>query len=60
VNANEVELKLPLQAAQPGAMTLLVTQYGASQPLPVSRCAPLPRPDTSTVSRFMPEMRTAS
>jgi hypothetical protein len=33
---NEVELKLPLQEAQPGAMTLLVTQYGTSQPLPVS------------------------
>jgi hypothetical protein len=36
VTANEVELKLPLQEAKPGAMTLLVTQYGNSQPLPVS------------------------
>ncbi len=32
---NEVELKLPLQEAKPGAMTLLVTQYGTTQPLPV-------------------------
>ena len=32
---NEVELKLPLQAAKPGAMTLLVSQYGTTQPLPV-------------------------
>jgi len=29
---NEVEVKLPLQEAQPGAMTLLVTQYGGGQP----------------------------
>jgi hypothetical protein len=29
---NEVEVKLPLQAAVPGALTLLVTQYGASEP----------------------------
>src|SRR6202167_3247688 len=35
VTPNEVELKLPLQEARPGAMTLLVTQYGTSQPLPV-------------------------
>jgi len=32
VKANEVEVKLPLQEAAPGAMTLLVTQYGAGQP----------------------------
>jgi hypothetical protein len=32
---DEVEVKLPLQDAAPGAMTLLVTQYGAAQPEPV-------------------------
>jgi hypothetical protein len=32
---DEVEIKLPLQDAVPGAMTLLVTQYGAAQPEPV-------------------------
>ena len=36
LNPNEVELKLPLQEAQPGAMTLLVTQHGVSQPVPVA------------------------
>jgi hypothetical protein len=36
VNPNEVELKLPLQDAQPGPLTLLVTQHGLSQPVPVS------------------------
>ena len=35
ITPNEVELKLPLQEATPGAMTLLVTQYGASQALSV-------------------------
>jgi hypothetical protein len=35
VKANEVEIKLPLQESQPGAMTLLVTQYGLSEPQPV-------------------------
>jgi hypothetical protein len=29
---HEVEVKLPLQGAQPGAMTLLVAQYGVPQP----------------------------
>ena len=29
VTPNEVEVKLPLQEAQPGPVTLLVTQYGA-------------------------------
>ena len=32
VKPNEVEVKLPLQGAKPGSITLLVTQYGASQP----------------------------
>ncbi len=36
VKPNEVEVKLPLQEATPGAMTLLVTQYGVTQPQPVA------------------------
>lgn len=32
VKPTEVEVKLPLQQTKPGAMTLLVSQYGASQP----------------------------
>src|SRR6202043_3577200 len=36
VKPNELEVKLPLQGAKPGAMTLLGTQYGASQPQPIS------------------------
>ena len=36
VKPNEVEVKLPLQEAKPGALTLLVTQYGAAEPLPVA------------------------
>jgi hypothetical protein len=35
VHPNEVEVKLPLQAAQPGQLTLLVQQYGATPPQPV-------------------------
>jgi len=35
VKADEVELKLPLQTAQPGSLTLLVKQYGAKEPEPV-------------------------
>jgi len=35
VNPKEVEVKLPLQDAQPGAMTLLVGQYGGTQPDPI-------------------------
>jgi hypothetical protein len=35
VNPNEVEVKLPLQEAQPGAMTLMVTQSGIAQPQPI-------------------------
>jgi len=35
VKADEVELKLPLQAVQPGSLTLLVKQYGANQAQPV-------------------------
>ncbi len=35
VKANEVEVKLPLQESQPGALTLLVTQYGLPEPQPV-------------------------
>ena len=33
---NELEVKLPLREAKPGAMTLLVTQYGVSEPQPVA------------------------
>ena len=36
VKPNELEVKLPLQEAKPGAMTLLVTQFGVSQPQPIS------------------------
>jgi hypothetical protein len=32
VKANEVEISLPLQQAEPGAVTLLVSQYGAKDP----------------------------
>ena len=33
---DEVEIKLPLQDTQPGALTLLVTQYGAKDPEPIT------------------------
>jgi hypothetical protein len=33
---DEVEVKLPLQETQPGAMTLLVAQYGLAQPQPLT------------------------
>ena len=36
VAPNEVELKLPLQETKPGALTLLVSQYGATQPQPIA------------------------
>jgi hypothetical protein len=36
VKANEVEIKLPLQEAQPGALTLLVSQFGVADPQPVA------------------------
>ena len=32
VKPNELEVKLPLQQAKPGAMTLIIRQYGAGQP----------------------------
>ncbi|MFZ0499731.1 MAG: hypothetical protein WAU49_17860 [Steroidobacteraceae bacterium] len=35
VRPDEVEVKLPLQAAQPGQLTLLVKQFGATPPEPV-------------------------
>lgn len=35
VRPTEVEVKLPLQAAQPGQLTLLVKQYGPNPPQPV-------------------------
>jgi hypothetical protein len=36
VQPGELELKLPLQEAQPGALTLLVGQFGASAPEPIA------------------------
>jgi hypothetical protein len=36
VKPNELEVKLPLQDAKPGSMTVLVTEAGASQPQPIS------------------------
>ena len=36
VKADEIEIKLPLQEAKPGALTLLVNQYGVNEALPVS------------------------
>jgi hypothetical protein len=41
VHAGEVEVTLPLQAAQPGKLTLLVKQYGGSpaQPVPLQAFA---------------------
>lgn len=35
VKANEVAINLPLQQAEPGPLTLFVSQFGASEPLPV-------------------------
>jgi len=35
VKPNEVELKLPLEGAEPGDVTLMVSQYGAGEPQPV-------------------------
>lgn len=35
VKSNEVEVSLPLQQAQPGALTLLVSQYGSNDPVPL-------------------------
>src|SRR5579863_1400644 len=36
IKPDELEVRLPLQEAKPGAMTLLVTQYGVSQAQPIS------------------------
>ncbi|MFT4046734.1 MAG: hypothetical protein QM661_08565 [Solimonas sp.] len=36
VAPHTVEVKLPLQDASPGAMTLLVSQYGVNQPQPIA------------------------
>lgn len=35
VKANEVAINLPLQQAQPGELTVLVSQYGAKEPQPI-------------------------
>jgi hypothetical protein len=51
VHADEVEVKLPLQAAQPGPLTLLVQQYGAKapQPVPMQAFAEAARLDSFTL-----------
>src|ERR1700722_17565771 len=36
VKPNELEVKLPLQETSPGAMTVLVTEFGAGKPQPIS------------------------
>ena len=36
VKPNEVEVKLPLQDAEPGAMTLMITQFGVKDPQPIA------------------------
>jgi hypothetical protein len=36
VKPDEVEVKLPLREASPGALTLFVKQYGATQPQPIT------------------------
>jgi hypothetical protein len=36
VKPNELEVKLPLQETKPGAMTILVTEFGVNQPQPIS------------------------
>jgi hypothetical protein len=36
VRPNELEVKLPLQGAKPGSMTLIVTQYGVKDPQPLT------------------------
>ena len=35
IKANEVEINVPLQQAQPGPLTVLVSQFGASEPHPL-------------------------
>ncbi len=51
VHADEVELKLPLQQANPGALTLLVSQYGEKQPqtVPLQAFAEAARLDSFTL-----------
>ncbi|MGA7540017.1 MAG: hypothetical protein WBW93_14765 [Steroidobacteraceae bacterium] len=51
LHSNEVEVKLPLQAAQPGPLTLLVKQYGAraAQPVPLRAFAEAARLDSFTL-----------
>src|SRR6185437_1600055 len=51
IRPNEVEVKLPLQTAQPGQLTRLVKQYGASsaQPVPLQAFAQAARLDSFTL-----------
>ena len=56
---DEVEMKLPLAGFEPGAMTLLVTQYGVTN-RNLSRFTPLPTPGEWRASLFTPAIRRAS
>ncbi|HLK70690.1 MAG TPA: hypothetical protein VKT19_01950, partial [Steroidobacteraceae bacterium] len=50
VKLNEVEVRLPLQEAQPGSLTLVVTQYGAGpQPLQLHAFSEAGRLDSFTI-----------
>jgi len=51
VDLNEVEVKLPLQGVQPGAMTLLIAQSGGAEPqaVPISVFSDAGRLDTFTL-----------
>ncbi len=51
VHHDEVELKLPLKQASPGALTLLVSQYGEAQPqsVPLQAFAEAARLDSLTL-----------
>ena len=54
---NEVEVKLPLQEAQPGVLTLMVTQSGATVSLKRFPSAPFLTPDALRDSPYTLEIR---
>ena len=56
---DEVEVKLPLQDAQPGLDDAAGRRSTASRSLSRSACKGSPRRADSTASRFMPAMRKA-
>ncbi len=58
VKANEVEISLPLQTAEPGAVTLFVSQFGVKEPQPVEFRA-FPEAGRLEASRFMRARRRA-